>query len=385
MRLVSATTERRATEAVTPPDTGRGRRPERRPSQGFWARLRRDHPVLLLALPGIAVVIVFQYIALGGNVIAFQDYQPYLGIDRSLWVGLENFRILFDGDPRFLQALRNTLFITLLQTVFVFPAPIVLALLLNSLVSNKVKQAVQSVLYLPHFLSWVIVVAVFQQMLGGAGMINNFLRAHGWDTVNIIGNPDAFYALITSQVIWKDTGWATILFLAVLSQIDRSLYEASAMDGASRWRQIWHVTLPGMRAIIVLLLILKLGDSLSVGVRAADPATTSRGPGCVRGAGYLRLQQRCDRRRLGRLGGGGPGQGPGRTGAGAGREQGRPRPRRRRGLPSMSQALKQNPRPRPSHPAPPRRRRGRSGVLIDGVPRPGRTESVVKAVVLTVV
>jgi putative aldouronate transport system permease protein len=109
------------------------------------------------------------------------------------------------------------------------------------------------------------VVAIFQQMLGGAGMLNNWLRAQGLATIDIIGNTDAFYTLITSQIIWKDTGWATILFLAVLSQIDRSLYEASAMDGASRWRQTWHVTLPGMRPIIILLLILKLGDSLSVG------------------------------------------------------------------------------------------------------------------------
>ncbi|MBZ2198295.1 ABC transporter permease [Occultella gossypii] len=262
---MTATRETRTSAPAPIPEPGGSSKPERRESQGFWARLRRDHPVLLLALPGIAVVIVFQYVALGGNVIAFQDYQPYLGIGRSLWVGFENFAILFSGDPEFLRALSNTLYITLLQTIFVFPAPIILALLLNSLVSNKVKQAVQSVLYLPHFLSWVIVVAVFQQMLGGAGMINNFLRSHGWDTVDIIGNPDAFYALITSQVIWKDTGWATILFLAVLSQIDRSLYEASAMDGATRWRQIWHVTLPGMKPIIVLLLILKLGDSLSVG------------------------------------------------------------------------------------------------------------------------
>ncbi|WP_235912151.1 ABC transporter permease [Ruania zhangjianzhongii] len=231
----------------------------------LWRRIVRDRTVLLLALPAMTVIVVFQYIALGGNVIAFQDFQPYLGIDRSLWVGFENFSILFNGDPEFLRALRNTLFITALQTLFVFPAPIVLALLLNSLVSNRVKQAVQSVLYLPHFLSWVIVVAIFQQMLGGAGMLNNWLRARGWENIDIIGNSDVFYALITSQIIWKDTGWATILFLAVLSQIDRSLYEASAMDGATRWRQTWHVTLPGMRPIIILLFILKLGDSLSVG------------------------------------------------------------------------------------------------------------------------
>ena len=231
----------------------------------WWRRLVRDRAVLLLALPGMAVIIVFQYLALGGNVIAFQDYQPYLGIERSLWVGLENFQILFSGDPAFLSALRNTLVITLLQTVFVFPAPIIVALLLHSLVSNRVRQIVQSILYLPHFLSWVIVVAVFQQVLGGAGLINNFLRSHGWEPIDVIGNSDAFYALITAQVIWKDTGWATILFLAVLAGIDKSLYEASAVDGASRWRQTWHITLPGMRPIIIMLLILKLGDSLSVG------------------------------------------------------------------------------------------------------------------------
>ncbi|MBP2381064.1 ABC transporter permease [Brachybacterium sacelli] len=231
----------------------------------WWRRMWRDRTVLLLALPGMAVIIVFQYLALGGNVIAFQDFQPYLGISESLWVGFENFQILVNGDPEFLNALRNTLIITALQTVIVFPAPIILALILHSLVSNKVRQLVQSVLYLPHFLSWVIVVAVFQQMLGGAGLLNNFLRANGWEPIDIIGNADVFYALITSQVIWKDTGWATILFLAVLAGIDKSLYEAAAVDGATRWHQTWHVTLPGMRPIIIMLFILKLGDSLSVG------------------------------------------------------------------------------------------------------------------------
>ncbi|HIT76147.1 MAG TPA: sugar ABC transporter permease, partial [Candidatus Avipropionibacterium avicola] len=188
-----------------------------------------------------------------------------LGVDRSLWVGLENFTVLFNGDPAFLNALQNTLVITALQTVFVFPAPILLALVLNSLVSNRLKQTVQSILYLPHFLSWVIVVSVFQQTLGGAGFLNTYLRSHGLEAISVIGNSDAFYALITSQVIWKDTGWATILFLAVLSQIDKSLYEAASVDGASRLRQVWHVTLPGMRPIIILLFILKLGDSLTVG------------------------------------------------------------------------------------------------------------------------
>ncbi|CAM3877697.1 sugar ABC transporter permease [Kibdelosporangium persicum] len=229
------------------------------------ARLRRDKVFLLVALPGVLALLVFHYVPLLGNVIAFKDYQPYLGITDSPWVGFDNFNVLFNGDAMFLRALGNTLVITLLQVVVVFPIPIALALLLDSLVSERVKQVVQSVLYLPHFLSWVIVVAVFQQMLGDSGLLNNTLQSAGMGPVDIIGNPDVFKALITSQVLWKDAGWATILFLAALSRIDSTLYEASAIDGANRARQLWHVTLPGLRGIIVLLLILRLGDALTVG------------------------------------------------------------------------------------------------------------------------
>lgn len=228
-------------------------------------RLRRDRALLLFALPGMLLLVGFHYYPLLGNVIAFQDFLPWLGVGGSEWVGWQNFSIIVDGNPAFVSALLNTLQITLVQTVFAFPAPIVLALLLNSLMSERLKRLVQNVLYLPHFLSWVVVVAVFQQFLGGGGLLNNFLRSHGWQTLDIVGNPDSFIALLTSQVIWKDTGWATILFLAALSQIDATLYEASSVDGAGRWRQMWHVTLPGLRGIIVLLLILRLGDSLTVG------------------------------------------------------------------------------------------------------------------------
>lgn len=234
--------------------------------RGSWVqRLRRDRTLLLMCLPGLLVLLVFHYAALAGNVIAWKDYKPYIGIGGSDWVGWENFQVMTSGDPAFLRAVRNTLVLTVVQTILVFPAPILLALLLNSVMSPRIKRVVQSVLYLPHFLSWVVVVAVFQQVLGGGGLINTFLRQRGWQTLDIIGNPDLFIPLLTSQVMWKDTGWATILFLAALAGIDSSLYEASQVDGASRWRQLWHVTLPGLRGIIVLLLILRLGDSLSVG------------------------------------------------------------------------------------------------------------------------
>src|SRR5689334_10796061 len=217
----------------------------------LFTRLRRDYPILLLAVPGMLIICAFHYFPLWGNVIAFQDYQPYLGVGKSLWSGLENFSTIVDGDPEFLNAVKNTLVLTAIQTVIVFPAPIVVALVLHSLLSNRLRQFVQTVIYLPHFMSWVIVVAVFQQMLGGTGMINNWLRSHGYDPIHVIGNADVFRALLTSQVMRKDTGWATILFLAVLSQIDRSLYEASAVDGAGRWKQTWHITLPGLKPIII--------------------------------------------------------------------------------------------------------------------------------------
>ncbi|MFJ4790021.1 ABC transporter permease subunit [Streptomyces sp. NPDC088794] len=217
------------------------------------------------AVPGTALLLLFQYVPLLGNVIAFQDYQPFTGIMHSRWSGFDNFKIIFNGDPAFLHALVNTLELTVIQVVFVFPLPILLALLLNSLVSERVKRAIQNVLYLPHFLSWVVVVAIFQQMLGSGGLLNVFLQAHSMGTWNIIGNPELFKTLLTSQVIWKDTGWATILFLAALSRVDTDLYEAAAVDGASRLRQTWHVTLPALRGLVILLLILRLGDALSVG------------------------------------------------------------------------------------------------------------------------
>ena len=194
-----------------------------------------------------------------------QEYLPFVPLGRSAWVGLDNFAVIFNGDPEFLNALKNTLLITLVQVIFVFPAPIALALLLNSLLSERMRRIVQSVLYLPHFLSWVIVIAIFQQVLGGSGLINNALRSRGIETIDFLGNPDSFITLLSSQVIWKDTGWATILFLAALTQIDPGLYEAARVDGASRWRQLLHVTVPGIRSLIILLLILRLGDSLTVG------------------------------------------------------------------------------------------------------------------------
>ncbi|GIJ44148.1 polysaccharide ABC transporter ATP-binding protein [Virgisporangium aliadipatigenens] len=237
---------------------------------GFTQRLRRDWPFLVMTAPAAVLVVVFHYVPTLGNVIAFQDYNPFLGDSAvgsflaSPWIGFGNFMVLFE-DPAFWDAVVNTLSITLFQLVFFFPLPVFLAILLNSVVSGKVRGFVQSVVYLPHFFSWVLVITFFVQMLGGAGLLAQVLRQHGFEPVAIMSNPDAFIVVVTAEGVWKDLGWGAIVFLAALAAIDQQLYESAAVDGAGRWRRLWHVTLPGLRPVIVLLLILRLGDALSVG------------------------------------------------------------------------------------------------------------------------
>jgi putative aldouronate transport system permease protein len=227
-------------------------------------RIWSDRWMYLFVLPGLLYFLVFEYLPLLGNVIAFQDYSPFLGFFDSPFVGLANFQRMV-ADPEFKLALANTLSISLLQLVFFFPAPIALALLLNSILSEPVKRFMQSVLYLPHFISWVIIIALWQQILGGAGLVNQLLREQGLGTLNIMNNPAFFKPLVVLQMIWKETGWGTIIFLAALTKIDVTLYEAAAIDGASPWRRLWHITLPGIRTVIVLLLILRLGSILTTG------------------------------------------------------------------------------------------------------------------------
>jgi putative aldouronate transport system permease protein len=218
----------------------------------------------LFLLPGLVVFVVFAYVPLGGNVVAFQNFSPFLGIGHSPWVGLQNFTAVFH-DPEFHAALRNTLLISLLQIVFAFPAPIGLALLLNSLLSERVKRFVQSVVYLPHFFGWVIVVSMWQAVFGGVGPFADLLHLFGSNPVNLMADADTFKALVTAQVIWKEIGWGTIIFFAAISAIPVERYEAAALDGANGWRRAWHVTLPGIASVIVLLLILRLGSVLTVG------------------------------------------------------------------------------------------------------------------------
>lgn len=228
------------------------------------SRLRRDWPLLAMVAPAVVLLIVFAYVPMLGNVIAWEFYSPYTGILHSPYAGWLNFQRVLTT-PGFWDAVLNTLTITAFQLVFYFPVPIAIALLLNSVLTPWLRTTIQSIVYLPHFFSWVLVVTIFQQILGGAGVLNHLLAAAGMKGMDIMTNPDTFLLLITSQQVWKDAGWGMIIFLAALSTIDPSQYEAAAVDGAGRWKRLWHVTLPALRPTIILLLILRLGDALTVG------------------------------------------------------------------------------------------------------------------------
>lgn len=228
-------------------------------------KLWSERYLFLLLLPGLIYFIIYRYLPMAGNIIAFQDFSPFQGFLKSDWVGLKHFKTIFE-DQEVVRVLWNTLYLSLLQILFAFPVSIILALMLNELRSNALKRVIQSIVYLPHFLSWVIIVGISTVLLKYNGIINKFLEsAFHMDAIAYLQDPDWFMPLIVLQVIWKESGWGTIIFLAALSGINPSLYEAAAVDGAARLRQIWHITLPALRATIVILLILRLGSVLDVG------------------------------------------------------------------------------------------------------------------------
>jgi putative aldouronate transport system permease protein len=226
--------------------------------------IRRDRVMLALALPGVAIFLLFGYLPLLGNVIAFQDYLPFLGIAHSPWVGLDNVVDMFH-DRFFWRSVENTLVITAVQLLFYFPAPLLLALFLHSIMSPAVRRFMQSVVYLPHFISWVIVVALFQQVLGEGSAGARLFPLVGLAHFHPMTDPQFFKWLVTIQLIWRDAGWGAIIYLAALLAIDETLYEAAVIDGAGSWARFWHITLPSIAPVTILLLILRLGNSLTVG------------------------------------------------------------------------------------------------------------------------
>ncbi|MHA6758446.1 ABC transporter permease [Streptacidiphilus sp. PAMC 29251] len=227
-------------------------------------------------VPGVLYFLVFQYGALLGNVIAFKDYIPFVGINNSAWVGFANFTQLF-ADPAFWHALVNTLSLSALQLVFFFPVPLAMALLLHSLTRARARKFVQSMIYLPHFVSWVIAVALFQQLLGATGVVHGVM-GNSTHLTNVMSDPALFKPMMVLELIWKDCGWGTIIFLAALNMVDEQLLEAAALDGAGWKRRMWHVTLPSLRPVIVLLLIMRVGDIFNVGFDQVLNQRNSFGP-----------------------------------------------------------------------------------------------------------
>ncbi|THF74145.1 ABC transporter permease [Cohnella fermenti] len=240
------------------PDTQR--RSARRP---LWSRTRPFVPLYVLFLPVLAYYLIFWYAPMGGLVIAFKNYNFLDGIFGSPWAGLDHFeRFLSNGD--FWVVFRNTILLAFYRLLFGFPAPILFALLVYEMRFAKIKRFIQTISYLPHFLSWVVVYAIAYNFLSDTGFFNQIIAGLGGDKIAFLGDPAYFRTIFVGSSIWKEIGWSAIIYLAALTRIDSDLYEAAAIDGAGRWRRLAHVTLPGIRTIVSIMLLLALGSILSV-------------------------------------------------------------------------------------------------------------------------
>lgn len=228
-------------------------------------KLLNQLPLHLILLPGIAIILIYCYWPMFGMIMAFEDYNPALGFLKSPWVGLDNFIYIF-ALPNIFRVIWNTVFIAVLKIVAELVVPVVVALLLNEVRKAKLKRSIQTLIYLPHFMSWVIVAGIMVDMLSPkSGIVNSLVTLMGIKPIYFLGNESVFpYVMVISDV-WKEFGFGTIIYLAALTGIDPTLYEAATVDGASRWRQTLSVTLPGILPTIVLMTTLSLGNILNAG------------------------------------------------------------------------------------------------------------------------
>lgn len=231
----------------------------------FWSRLIKGRYLYMMVTPGLLYFAIFKYLPMWGVMISFKDYLPYRGFWNSPWVGFKHFDRFFQ-DPVFWLLLKNTFVLAIYNIVFFFPIPILIALMLNELRVEWFKRYIQTAVYIPHFVSWVVVVGmVYTFFSSEGGIFTNMLVNAGFGKINFLMSNDWFRPMIILEVIWKESGWGTIIFLAALSGVDPTLYEAAKMDGAGRMRQLWHITLPAIRSTIVILFILRLGSFLDTG------------------------------------------------------------------------------------------------------------------------
>jgi len=227
--------------------------------------IKQNKWLYILTIPGLLYFAIFKYAPMYGLIIAFKDYVPFLGIADSKWVGLENFQDFFTN-PDFFRIFWNTLAIAFLNILFAFPAPILLALLLNEVRLKVYQRTIQTFVYVPHFLSWTIVVSLWHILFNlDHGAITELVLSLTGREIDFLTDPAWFRPMIILQSVWKEMGWGTIIYLAALAGVDQEQYEAAIMDGAGRFRRVWHITLPAIRSTIVIMLIMKVGSILSTG------------------------------------------------------------------------------------------------------------------------
>ncbi len=237
-------------------------------NQSYGRRLKRDfrknRSLYFMIIPVILFYVLFHYKTMYGAIIAFYNYRPAKGISGSTWVGLENFIYFFES-PFFERTLKNTLVISLLNLLFAFPAPIILALLLNEVRNKYFKKVVQTVTYLPHFISSVIICGMLTSFCLSTGLFNDIIEFFGGERVSLLQGTAYYRTIYIASDIWQTIGWSSIIYLAALSGVDKNLYEAAQLDGANKWKQTWHVTIPSIMPTIMIQLILKIGTLMSVG------------------------------------------------------------------------------------------------------------------------
>lgn len=232
----------------------------------FFSLLIQQRALVLMSMPFVIWLFIFKYVPIWGWTIAFQNYKPARSFSEQEWVGFKHFAFLFQ-DERFLRVLRNTIVMSGINLVLGFVTAITLAILLNEVRKIFFKRFVQTVSYLPHFLSWVVAAGIIQTTLATDGIVNDLLMRLGWISEEILfmGKGDWFWGIYGASIVWKDVGWNTIVYLAAMTAIDPSLYEAAEIDGAGRFKKIWHVTLPGIKPVVIVLLIMNTGYLLESG------------------------------------------------------------------------------------------------------------------------
>lgn len=234
-------------------------------SQSLKKYIWKHKYLYLMLVPAAIYYIVFCYAPMYGVTIAFKDFNPMLGIMKSPWAGFDTFRQLFEMD-KFYSVFWNTIRISALRLLFGFPIPIIVALMLNELRSDKVKRVIQTVIYIPNFISWVVLGGILVSLLSAdSGIVNGIITALGFEPIGFLTSEKFFVPTMIVSMIWKTFGWSTIIYLAAITGIDQQMYEAATVDGANRWQRLMHITLPCIRSTIVIVLITRIGSLMQAG------------------------------------------------------------------------------------------------------------------------